>query len=256
MAIKKYQLRELDLPRVHPRVSAARQQLCVAHTTLQGIFESLHVVRTASANQAGGGARGRLKEGEVDLLRSAIVLAGAGMDAVLRRLATDALPTLLESSAKHPAAAKKYRRHVSDQVRDKKAPGCWVQAILADDPRPEMVRLYVDALTKASLQSETDLKRIRDALGIDTSTVPDEFISGLKGFLIARNQVAHDLDLKRPDDDTRGTRYTRTVPKVLEQCNEVVNLTSTFVTGVSDLLKRKKSPAAAKTTLSGDASDS
>jgi hypothetical protein len=241
MPIKKYQLATLPPPAVHRRVRPAQKQLYVAHTTLQGVFESLHVVRTASAGQPGGTARGRLKEGEVDLLRCAIVLAGAGMDAVVRRLATDALPTLLESPAKYPEAAKRFRQHVADQVKVRGAPKSWVEAILSDDPRPEMIRLYVGHLTQGSLQSETDLRRVRDALGV-TQEISDETIVGLKGFLIARNQVAHDLDLKRPDDETRGSRYSRTVPKVLEQCNEVVRLTSNYVTGVSELLRRRKAP--------------
>jgi hypothetical protein len=238
--IKKYQLRELALPSVHQRARPARQQLCVAHTTLQGVFESLHVVRAAAASQPGANGRGRLKEGEVDLLRCAVVLAGAGLDAVLRRLATDALPALLASPSKHPEAAREFRKHVSEQVRRKGAPKSWIEAILSDDPRPEMVRLYVEALTKSSLQNESDLKRLRDALGLRPTVVSDEKIASLKGFLVARNQVAHDLDLKRPGDETRGNRYTRTVPKVLEQCDDVVKLTATYVTAVSDLLKRKK----------------
>lgn len=241
MPIKKYQLPALNLPsRVHPRVGAARQQLCVAHTTLQGVFESLHVVRCSSAGYAANVGRGRLKEGEVDLLRCAIVLGGAGMDAVLRRLATDALPTMLASPGKHPQAARKFKQHISEQVKEKGAPKSWIEAILADDPRPEMIRLYVDALTKSSLQNETDLKRLRDALGVREAVVSDETIAALKGFLIARNQVAHDLDLKRPDDETRGTRYSRTVPTVLDQCHQLIQLNSTFVIEVSSLLKRKR----------------
>lgn len=240
MPIKKYQLAALELPRVHPRVGAARQQLLVAHTTLQGIFESLHVVRTSAAEQPGGTHRGRLREGEVDLLRSAIVLAGAGLDAVLRRLATDALQALLESPAKYPLAVKRYREHVAGQVKDRQAPKSWIEAILADDPRPEMVRLYVTHLTSGSLQNETDLKRLRDALGLNLSTLSDDRIAGLQGFLTARNQVAHDLDLKRPGDQSRGHRYTRAVPKVLEQCMEVVAITSTFVVGTSEELRRRR----------------
>ncbi len=180
--------------------------------------------------------------GNLNLLRCAIVLAGAGMDAVLRRLATDALPVMLASPIKHPDTAKKFKQHVSEQVKEKGAPKSWIEAILADDPRPEMVRLYVEALTKGSLQNETDLKRLRDALGVREAVVSDETVAGLKGFLIARNQVAHDLDLKRPDDETRGNRYTRTVRTVLEQCDQLIQLNTAFVIEVSDLLKRKKAP--------------
>jgi len=98
----------------------------VAHTTLQGIFESLHVVRQA-ASSSGKDARGRLNEGEVDLLRSALVLAGAGLDAVLKRLARDALPQLLAVGSTQVAADKAFKTHVSAQVRDKTPSTTWTQ---------------------------------------------------------------------------------------------------------------------------------
>ena len=78
--------------RVHDRAAPALKHLAVAHQTLQGIFDSFHVVRTAPGDKDG---RGRLKEAEIDLLRSALVLAGAGLDAVLKRLVRDALPEML-----------------------------------------------------------------------------------------------------------------------------------------------------------------
>ncbi len=86
MSIRKYGLASLPDRRVHRQASPALRHLAVAHSTPQGIFESLHVVRLAAADVSGKDARGRLNEGEVDLLRSALVLAGAGLDAVLKRL--------------------------------------------------------------------------------------------------------------------------------------------------------------------------
>ena len=71
MPIRKYTPAPLPERRVYPRASPAARHLAVAHATLQGIFESLHVVRQAAAGASGKDARGRLNEGEVDLLRSA-----------------------------------------------------------------------------------------------------------------------------------------------------------------------------------------
>lgn len=241
MPVKRYDIQPLEIPRrLHLRARPAQQQLLVAHTTLQGIFDSLHLVRTAASEAPGGSARGRLREGEVDLLRSAIVLAGAGVDAVLKRLVTDALPTLLESPARHPLATKKYKEHVGRQFRKEGASKSWIDAVLSDDPRPQMVQLYVEHLVTGSLQNETDLKRVRDALGIEPDELPDDRIARMQGFLTARNQVAHDLDLKRPDDETRGNRYTRRVPTVISQCDDAIDLTRTYVCLTSELLKRRR----------------
>jgi hypothetical protein len=122
--IKRYELNPLALPRfVHDRARPAREELRVAHDTLQGIFDSLHAVRVAA--RVDKDARGRLNEGEVDLLRSAVVLAGAGMEAVIKRLVTDALPMILAQPAKHPLAVAKYegpRHHVVLRVGRSRRP--------------------------------------------------------------------------------------------------------------------------------------
>lgn len=238
MTIKKYELDALELPKVHPLARPASRQLKVAHTTLQGVFESLHVVRENTRGEKD--SRGRLNEGEVDLLRSSIVLAGAGLEAVLKRLVSDALPGLLGTPRKNSGAVRKYKEYVRGQFQDRGATGAWIEAIISEDPRPQMTSLYIDALISRSIQSETELRAVRDALGIDEEQVPNDRIAGVRGFLSARNQVAHDLDLKKPKDESRGQRYQRTIPKVLGHCNEAVSLTSCYVLCVSDLLRQRK----------------
>jgi hypothetical protein len=120
----KYSLAPLPERRVHRGASPALTHLGVAHTTLQGIFESLHVVRQ-EASSSGRDGRGPLNEGEVDLLRSALVLAGAGLDAVVKRLARDALPQLLAVGTTQAAADKEFKTHVSAQVRDRTPSTAW-----------------------------------------------------------------------------------------------------------------------------------
>lgn len=231
MPVRKYSVIPLPERRVHARATPALKHLTVAHETLQGIFESLHVVRTV----AGGpdrDARGRLREAEVDLLRSALVLAGAGLDAVVKRLARDALPELLAVGSTHAAADKVFKAHVSAQVRDKPSTS-WTRAILDPDPRQAMIRLYVEEHTQGSLQREKDLRAIRDALGVSDQVVSDQQITDLRQFLTARNQVAHDLDIKAPEDETWGPRYGRSARTVVAQCDQVLGLAGAFIDAVS-----------------------
>lgn len=199
MSIRKYGLAPLPDRRVHRGASLALRHLLVAHSTLQGIFESLHVVRLAAADASGKDARGALHEGEVDLLRSALVLAGAGLDAVLKRLAQDALPVLLAVGSTRAAADKAFKAYVSAQIRDKTPSTSWTKAILDPDPRQAMIQLYVEGCTRGSLQSEKDLRMVRDALGVGEKIITDPQIASLGPFLTARNQVAHDLDIKAPE---------------------------------------------------------
>lgn len=235
MPIQKYGLAPLPERRVHRLAAPALTHLGVAHTTLQGIFESLHVVRQA-ASSSGKDARGRLNEGEVDLLRSALVLAGAGLDAVVKRLARDALPQLLAVGSTQVAADKAFKTHVSAQVRGKTPSTTWTQAILDQDPRQAMIRLYVDECTRGSLQNEKDLRAVRAALGVSDKTITDPQIAGLAPFLTARNQVAHDLDIKAPGDASWGPRYQRRITTVVAQCDLVLGMAGAFVDAVSDEL--------------------
>ena len=178
MSVRKYCVAPLPERRVHGRAAPALKHLTVAHQTLEGIFDSFHVVRTATGASDKDG-RGRLKEAEVDLLRSALVLAGAGLDAVLKRLARDALPELLAVGATHAEAGKAFRAHVSTQVRDKTPSTSWTKAILDADPRQAMIRLYVEEHTQGSLQNEKDLRAIRGALGVSDQVITDQQIADL-----------------------------------------------------------------------------
>jgi hypothetical protein len=234
MSVRKYCVAPLPERRVHGRAAPALKHLTVAHQTLEGIFESFHVVRTATGASDKDG-RGRLKEAEVDLLRSALVLAGAGLDAVLKRLARDALPELLAVGATHAEAGKAFRAHVSTQVRDKPSTS-WTKAILDADPRQAMIRLYVEEHTQGSLQNEKDLRAIRGALGVSDQVITDQQIADLRSFLMARNYVAHDLDIKAPEDETWGPRYRHAAKTVVDQCDEVLGLAGAFVDAVSDEL--------------------
>lgn len=236
MPIREYALASLPDRRVHRHAAPAAKHLKVAHVTLQGIFRSLHVVRQAATGESGKDARGRLLESEVDLLRSALVLAGAGLDAVVKRLAGDALPTLLAVGSNQTVAHKAFNAHVSSQIRDKTPSTSWTRAILDPDPRQAMIRLYVEERTQGSLQNEKDLQAMRNALGIDGKVITNSQIASIRPFLTARNQVAHDLDIKAPEDESFGPRYQRRITTVVSQCDQVLALADAFIAEVSNEL--------------------
>ena len=77
---------------------------------------------------------------------------------------------------------------------------------------------------------------MRAALGISDKSVTDHQIAGLAQFLTARNQVAHDLDIKAPGDASWGPRYQRRIKTVVAQCDSVLAIAGAFVDAVSDEL--------------------
>lgn len=235
MALRKYELPELASEALHVKARPAGQHLKTAHATLQGVFSSLHVVRVAEAAESRTSHRGRPTEPQVDLLRSALVLAGAGLEAVVKRLTQDTLPILLlpKSSARD---SKKMMKEFIRARLDQKPTADLVHAITSDMPRHAMARVYVNELTSGSIQSEKDLRRLREALGIGDSIIPEARITALRPFLTARNQVAHDLDLKDPSDPSRGKRRSRSITTVVHQCTEAMAVAESFVVAVSDKL--------------------
>lgn len=256
--MKQYALKDLPERRVHPKLQIAAQHLLVAHTTLQGIFASLHVLRLARAAEAAD-HRGRMTGSEVDLLRSAIVLGGAGLDAVLRRVARDGLPMLLATDSTYPVAGRYFRAHVSEQIRNKAPSTSWTQAVLDQDPRQAMIRLYIEEKTSGSFQNEKQMKALRDALGIAPFEVTDEQIANIGPFLLARNRVAHDLDLKDPDDASWGNRYSHQSRTIITQCNAAIDLAGDYLDAVSLRLggppRRGRRPAKKITALPGSGLD-
>lgn len=230
MPIRRYELKSLPELRVNSAVTPALNQLKTAHLTISGVLDSLHVVRQANAS---GDARGRLREAEVDLIRAAVVFAGASLDAVVKRQARDALPALLAVGSANRLSLKEFKSHVSASIRDKQPSKTWTDAVLADDPRQAMVEVYVSNLTTGSLQSTTDLKRMRTALGIAVEELADHRIDELGPFLKARNQIAHDLDTKDPSDSTWGQRHGRTVSTTVSQCDAVLAIATIYVQQVS-----------------------
>lgn len=64
-------------------------------------------------------------------------------------------------------------------------------------------------LTRGSSQSEGDLIAVRDALGIPpTGAFDDREIKSHGHFFKARNQIVHELDLKKPGGRGDYTRRT------------------------------------------------
>jgi hypothetical protein len=195
-----------------------------AHDTVQGILDAYALVH-AETQLRRAESRGRLRRDEQDLLRAALVFSGAGLDACLRQLMRDVLPTLID---RHGNAAKAFRTRRSQWLARPEnggRPELIKKAILAEDPRAELVMMYVEDLTKSSLQKTSQLKKVRSALGLDTEEISDESIEELQEFLHDQNGIVHELDY-RTGALARGnsTRVGRTQKDVVEACDKVISL--------------------------------
>ncbi|MFJ1551895.1 hypothetical protein [Streptomyces sp. NPDC088246] len=169
--------------------------------------------------------RGRLSHDQTDQLRAATVFTSAGLDACLRRLLKDALPTLINGNS---AAEGKFKQFINEQLNEK-ASKAFRAAVIDPDPRTKLIDIYVEALTGSSLQGHKDLQRVRNALGIPESDISDSALAGLSPFFAARNEIAHELDLVDPTGRGSSSRRDRTMTAVRDQCDEVLQQVKAFV---------------------------
>ncbi|GAA2779344.1 hypothetical protein GCM10010505_04860 [Kitasatospora aburaviensis] len=219
-------------PRACPEeVSGSWRYLKGAHESVSGLFDTLHVIRLKSAEETD--PRGRLSHDQTDQLRAAIVFTSAGLDACLRRLLKDALPTLVNGNS---AAEGKFKQFINEQLNEK-ASKAFRAAVIDPDPRTKLIDIYVEALTGSSLQGHRDLQKVRNALGIPESDISDSALEGLSPFFAARNEIAHELDLVDPTGRGSSSRRGRTMTAVRDQCDEVLQQVKAFVVNAAKQVK-------------------
>jgi hypothetical protein len=184
-------LKGLSPARDHPLTETAQRFLAGAFDAVEGVLGTLEVVRQLRQKEIGE-ARGRLPQSEEDLLRAAVVFAGAGLDASLKQLIRDALPVLLETSDE---AHREFETFTTRRVRSAEGtdPSSVARYLAAADARSLLIEDYVLDLTGSSLQSAEEVLRAAKALGLTDRKLHDRIMS-LKPVFVARNEISHELD--------------------------------------------------------------
>lgn len=210
-------------------IEAARR-LKGAHESVQGHFDTLHDVRARKISKKVDVRR--LDHREVDLLRAGIVFAGSGLDAVLKQLIEDTLLRVVDRSV----AAKKLLATFGARLVDDE-PATAKRILAASDRDSAIKAQYLEHLTRGSLQATSELKRVRDALGLaGIARLDDAALEGFEEFFLARNQIVHELDLKKPDGPGDFTRRYRRMATSRDQADEALILARTFIEEVENLL--------------------
>lgn len=205
----------LEVERSWARLRATHKSVC-------GLFTTLNDLRAAENDP-----RGAISELHLDQARAAIVFTAAGIDACLRTLLRDALAILLLSGdgPAHGAFIKHFMgiRLKGDLTQTTK------KAIVDIDPRAALIDLYVQDLTGPSIQTEKDLARCRDALGITGTGLGDDDLEEHQDFFNARHQVVHELDLVDPSGKGTRSRRHRDITAVGQQCDRALQLLYHFI---------------------------
>ncbi|MGC8742245.1 MAG: hypothetical protein ACP5UB_12465 [Candidatus Sumerlaeaceae bacterium] len=154
----------LSEPR-HPTLNQAHSLLEYGRSSLTSLAD-LYAERT---KKRGPGAP---THEEQDLLRAMVVMAGAALDATLKRVLTDAYDAVLNTNdSAREKAAEHLHRHILKRLSEPDGK-MLATALLSDDPRRKLLEQIVEDVASRSLQSVEEIDRVRQYLGLDDFIAP------------------------------------------------------------------------------------
>ncbi len=223
----------LSPAKFHGYTETAQRFLASAYDSVEELLTTLAKFREWRRLE-GQSLRGRLPQNEEDLLRAAILFTGAGLDATLKQVVRDTLIYLVEVNSQ---AEERFKRYASGalldggEVSSKKLAGL----LIARNPRQALIESYISALTGPSLQSAEQVDGVVSALGIDRPDLRRR-VNALRPLFVARNQIAHELDLQRPERPSDKHRRTRQIHQSRELAHEGLEVGQLIINEVVSLL--------------------
>ena len=235
----------VDPDQVHTQVTASWNFLASAKLSVENALAAASRQRSVRLAHEGKSPKGRYSEADQDLLRAALVFAGAGLDSTLKRLLEDCLAEMTRMSSIARDEFNSFVRRAISRDLASDDPILLAEALLADRPRTVLERQYLESLTGGSLQSSDSVRRVAKALGVDEPSFfkridPDKSLRALNQMFVARNEMIHELDLRDPMKATRGAlghrRVTREVGKTRTWAVEALSVAQFVVNDVNSRL--------------------
>ena len=227
---------EFNTPR---QVSVTSSQLAKTAS----IFEYTHTSASSlliafdDAKAKRGNPRGVLTDQEQDILRAALVMSCAGLDAALKQTIRDCLERLLEQNDQVRGGFEKFiRKRISGEgdVLELAGGARFLALILAErEPRKRLIEEYIRELTGESLQSAEEIARTTAALGLNYKDLELDIIR-LKEIFGIRNKIIHELDIDL--DAPKRKRRVRSQADLLDNSDFILSVTKTIVEGLDKIL--------------------
>lgn len=174
---------------------------------------------------------------EQDILRAALVMSCAGVDAVLKQTIRDTIELLLEKDKTVREGFEKFiHKRISGEsdVLELAAGAKFLASIFADrEPRQRLIEDYIKFLTGDSLQSAEEILRTVAALGLDPKLMKLD-IQKMRDVFGIRNKIIHELDIDLAGKARK--RRVRSQSDLLENADFVLNTTRAVVEAVGSRL--------------------
>jgi hypothetical protein len=162
-----------------------------AHAACDALLGAYELVRHQR-----GRPRGMTTDNEQDLLRSMLVMAGAGIDATVKQLVQDSVSHLIARDSKAQNSFEKFvaRRLLASESNAAVNVKLLASVLTSATPQVRLIEEYIAHLTGGSLQSADSLFEVAAALGAEPNAIgliPGE----LKPIFDTRNKIIHELDV-------------------------------------------------------------
>lgn len=227
-------LKETRCPPQPEPCERARQVASTAHSAADALLHAYEVMRGQR-----GRPRGMTTDNEQDLLRSMLVMAAAGLDATVKQLVEDAVPSLVRIDAISQNTFEKFvqRRILGDPGTT--GAGMNVKALAAvlaaSNPQKRLLEEYVSHLTGGSLQSFQSLLTVAAALGIEPASAgirEDQ----LGPIFRTRNKIIHELDINLTAKNR--TRTVRSQASMIKDAEHLFLLAFRLIELVGNKLRK------------------
>jgi len=212
-----------------PLSSRARQILQYAHDTAHALL--------AAFEHAKGAKKGTTTDEAQDLLRSMLVMAGAGLDGMTKQLIRD---TLVALSARKDAVGEEFAKFCQRSLRgdsddelmivDVKLLG---RLFASEQPRQLLLDRYVADLTGSSLQSVAQIRKVLAALALEDSAIGLK-LADLKEPFRIRNAIIHEFDINF--NHVNRNRQGRARDDMISHTNALLTAAELILNGVEDSL--------------------
>ena len=217
--------------RDNPLTSRAYQITEYGHESARSLVEAFRKMK--------GTRRGAATDEQQDILRAAVVMAGACIDSCLKQLFADCLGDLIprDSGVKHEFetfAERALRRTGSDLGIDCRL---LARALTSPQPLEFLSEAYVYDLTGASLQSPDQLFAACRALGLHPERDIKLNRRELSGVFDARNQIVHEMDIDF--DAPRRNRFQRRIEDTIKMANDLLSVSERIVEKVHNKLSKQ-----------------
>lgn len=183
-----------------------------------------------------------------DNLRAALLFAGAGLDKALKSLVEDALPRIIDVDDE---ARGKFESWAQDAISNDAGvdPEQLVRILLSrgETPRDILTLRYVTELCRGSAQSSSRVDELASALGVTAADIRTRVAPTKKGkpkkaiekAFDARNEIAHELDVKAPKASAREPMERIRQPRRAEEVkSHVVELLEVGQLIINDVATR------------------